>query len=186
LSDSVLNSDKSELTAVEVYAKHADFIRKVIRSHVKDQNQADDIFQDLFLRLVENPIGPEVEHVQRYLYRVTINEIVSNSRRRKKFAMGVNGYAQNSDIINRQSCPEDPLIDAEESAKTFQFIREQCSQKIIFKREARAIKLYYGKGRRIKEIAGTMGIKCNSASRYVSMGIAKVRKAVTTVGENTL
>jgi RNA polymerase sigma factor (sigma-70 family) len=184
--DSALHSDKSELTAVEVYTKHADFIRRVIRSHVKDENQADDIFQDLFLRLVTNPIGPEVEHIERYLYRATLNEIINSARRIKKFEGRVGRYALNADVVSRQMCPEDSVIDADEIVKTFRFIREQRSRKAISERQAQALNLHYTEGHQIKDIARMMGVQKSSASQYVSMGLARVRRAATTVGENTL
>ena len=184
--DSTLNSNKSELTAVEVYTKHADFIRRVIRSRVKDEYQADDIFQDLFLRLVANPIRLEIEDVERYLYRAAVNQVIDSARRKKPDHTGVVRQIDDVDIASREVCPEDSVIDADEVAKTFRLIRGQCSQDEMPKKQSQALYLYCNKGYRIKEIAQTMGVKSSSASYYVSKGLAKVRRAAAVAGGNML
>lgn len=179
------SNKKSDLTAVEIYTKYADFIRKIIRARVNDENQADDIFQDLFLRLIVNPIGADVEHVERYLYRTAVNEIINSVRRNKKIETGVNRYIRNTDIINRQFCPEDSVINADEVSKTFQLIHEQCSKKES-KRLVHALNQYYNEVWPIKETAVTRGIKNNTISRYVSLGIPGTQRAVTAAGGNEL
>ncbi len=67
--------------ASKVFAEHSDFIRAVIRSQVKNEAQADDIFQDFFLSLVYNPVPKGVKNMKSYLYRAIINDVVDAFRR---------------------------------------------------------------------------------------------------------
>ena len=67
----------------KVFAEHGDFIHVVIRSQVKNEAQADDIFQDFFLSLVYNPVPKGVKNMKSYLYRAIINDVVDAVRRVK-------------------------------------------------------------------------------------------------------
>jgi len=67
--------------ASKVFAERGDFIRAVIRSQVKNEAQADDIFQDFFLSLVYNPVPKGVKNMKSYLYRAIIKDVVDAVRR---------------------------------------------------------------------------------------------------------
>jgi DNA-directed RNA polymerase specialized sigma24 family protein len=70
--------------AAKIFAEYGDFIRMVIRYKVKNEAQADDLFQDFFLSLVVSPL-PAGEHSgrnilmgQSFLYFfITLMEYIS-------------------------------------------------------------------------------------------------------------
>lgn len=57
-----------------VLRQYSDTVYKIALSQVKNKNDADDVFQEVFLRLVKNskPISSS-EHMKAWLIRVTIN-----------------------------------------------------------------------------------------------------------------
>ena len=71
--------------AYKVFAEHGNFIRAVIRSQVKNEAQAEDIFQDFFLALVAKPIPPDVKDLKSYLYKAINNDIVDAVRRMESY-----------------------------------------------------------------------------------------------------
>jgi len=42
--------------AVMLFTEYGSYIRTVIRYHVKNENQVDDLFHDFFISLVANPL----------------------------------------------------------------------------------------------------------------------------------
>lgn len=62
------------LTAEEIIERYADMVYRLALTEVKNRTDADDIFQEVFLRLVRNlhKLTTE-EHVKAWLLRVTIN-----------------------------------------------------------------------------------------------------------------
>ena len=53
---------------------HADMVYKIALSQTRDRNDADDVFQEVFLRLVEHPQKiTSAEHLKAWLIRVTLN-----------------------------------------------------------------------------------------------------------------
>ncbi|MDF2557046.1 MAG: polymerase subunit sigma-24 [Bacillales bacterium] len=68
VNDSALNSH------TEIIAKYADMVYKLAFSQTKNNADADDIFQEVFLRLVRSKKQFENdEHMKAWLIRVTIN-----------------------------------------------------------------------------------------------------------------
>lgn len=62
------------LTAEQLIDKYADMVYRLALTEVKNKTDADDIFQEVFLRLVNNLHKLEdEEHVKAWLIRVTIN-----------------------------------------------------------------------------------------------------------------
>ncbi len=58
----------------EVIEKYADMVYRLAFSRVKNKNDADDIFQEVFLRYIKNEREFETEeHRKAWLIRVTIN-----------------------------------------------------------------------------------------------------------------
>lgn len=63
-----------KLTAEQIIDKYADMVYRLALTEVKNKTDADDIFQEVFLRLVRNLDKLESEeHIKAWLIRVTIN-----------------------------------------------------------------------------------------------------------------
>jgi len=58
----------------EVVSKYADMVFRIAFTHTKSQSNADDIFQEVFLRLCKSKVVFETdEHVKAWLIKVTVN-----------------------------------------------------------------------------------------------------------------
>lgn len=69
-----MKQEKQNISLEEVIDKHADMVYRLALLQVKNQADADDIFQEVFIRLVSNIQKLQnPEHVKAWLIRVTIN-----------------------------------------------------------------------------------------------------------------
>jgi len=161
--------------AARVFAEHGSFIRAVILSKVKDKAQADDMFQGFFLNLVWRPVPKYVRDVRSYLYRAITNDAFDHIRRMERYEALVGRCSQQygSYYINTTSA-EDALITEEEIGEVLGVIERQLNGF-----ESKAIALRYGSCLSISEVAERMNIKSRSVSRYICVGIKKIRRYLT-------
>ncbi|MHC4115559.1 MAG: sigma-70 family RNA polymerase sigma factor [Planctomycetota bacterium] len=154
----------------KVFEEHGDFIRSVIRFNVRNEALCEDLFQDLLLFLISKPIPEDVQNVRGFLYRVISDKIKDTFRRIDRYHERIHRYAEHrAHIIEHQ--PENSLIEVEETKKMFDLIGKKLPSK-----EALAITLRYMNSYDTTKIAEKMGIKSRSVSRYVSVGIKKIRQ----------
>lgn len=154
----------------KVFEEHGDFIRLVIRFNVRNETLCEDLFQDLFLYLTSKPIPEDVQNVRGFLYRMISDRIKDTFRRISRYHERIRRYAEHrTHIIEHQ--PENSLIEAEETKKMFDLIGKKLTSK-----EALAVTLRYKDSYNTTKIAEKMGIKPRTVSRYVSVGIKKIRR----------
>ena len=159
--------------AAEVFAEYGDFIHMVIFSQVKNKARIDDIFQDFFLSLVRKPIPQDVKNIKGYLYRAITNDIIDATRRVNKYSYHMHKYHEYPNhFINRRT-PENAFIDVEETNKMFGLIKGRLTNS-----QYQAMALRYGTDHSIKEVAEKMGVKSTSVSRYISIGLKKIRQSL--------
>jgi RNA polymerase sigma factor (sigma-70 family) len=157
--------------ASEIFSKYEGFIRAVICFQVGDSGLAEDIFQDFYLSLVSRPIPAGIQNIKSYLYRAITNDIVDAARRVEKYQSRMQKYAQCPDFSINKNTPENALINKEEINKMFELIEGWLRYS-----EAQAIKLRYIYNLNIKEIAEKMCVNERTASRYICVGLSKVRE----------
>ena len=161
-------------TAAEIFAMHGDFIRNIIRYHVKNENQIDDLFQDFFISLVSKPIPSDVKNIKSYLYRAITHDIIDSTRRVEKYQNHIHKYAKRiNDPINKKT-PESAFIETEETNKMFELIEMRLRRS-----EAQAITLRYRNNYDIKAVANKMNVDRASVRRYISVGLSKIRQFLT-------
>jgi RNA polymerase sigma factor (sigma-70 family) len=159
--------------AAGIFDKYGDFIRSVIRFHIRNEPEAEDVFQDLFLYLVAKPIPLEVENVKGFLYKVVCDTIKDAYRRIDRYQARINRYSKRN-LHVADNRPESELINLEETKKMFDLIERQLPTQ-----EALAVKLRYREAYNTGEVAEMLGVKLRSVSRYVSVGLKKVGNVVT-------
>ena len=158
--------------AMKVFEEHGDFIHTVIRFHVRNAAEVDDLFQDFFLSLISRPIPKEVQNVRGFLYRVLSDKVKDRIRRIERYHARIYRYAACLErTIN--DAPENAAIEAEETERMFRLIQRHLSRS-----EALAVTLRYRNHCNTKEIANKTGVKPRSVSRYVSVGLKKLRQAI--------
>ncbi len=158
--------------AAEVFAKYGGFIYRVIRNKVKDDAQADDLCQDFFLSLVSDPIPPDIQNIESYLYRRIIHDIIDALRRVEKHRTLMKKYSESPNFfINKNGSRNAYIINKGKVDKIFKFISGQLSA-----REAKAVILRYRDDYNNQEIAKKLNIKKSSVSSYICRGLKKIRQ----------
>ena len=163
--------------AEKVFVEHGDFMRAILRFHVRNEVEREDLFQDFFLELISKPIPEDVQNVRGYIYRILCDNIKDAFRRIERYQKRLHRYAEHRRHINEDR-PENELIETEEIDKMFELI---CRH--LPKNEAKAMALRYRHNYNIRETAGKMGVKSRSVSRYLSTGAKKLRQVLGGVGE---
>jgi RNA polymerase sigma factor (sigma-70 family) len=157
--------------ATEIYTEHGDFIRAVIRSKLNNQSQEDDLLQDFFLSLILKPVPYDVVNIRAYLYKALINDIRDAGRRSERHKSAILKYAENRKMSINKATPADALIEQEEGEIILDLIEKRLS-----KSESTAIALRYREEQDMAQVAEKMGVKTVSVSRYVCVGLKKVRQ----------
>ncbi|MBW8042260.1 MAG: sigma-70 family RNA polymerase sigma factor [Planctomycetes bacterium] len=155
----------------EVFDEYGDFIRSIIRFHIRNEAEAEDLFQDLFLSLIVKPIPEEVQNVKGFLYKIIYDTVKDSYRRIDRYQARIRKYSKrNLHIVKNH--PESSLIDVEETKKMFDLIKRHLPTQ-----EALAVTLRYRDDCDTGEVAEIMGVKPRSVSSYVSTGLKKIGHA---------
>jgi len=161
-------------SAAQIITEYEDFIRLIIRLHIKDENSEEDIFQDFFLSLVANPIPTSIENKKGYIYISILNDVADYKRKQYRNIACTKKYLKKSKNRINKINPSDALIIDEEKNKMYELIKKQS-----LGREYDAITLRYRDGYSIQRVAEKMGVQNASVRRYMSKGLKKVRRYLT-------
>jgi RNA polymerase sigma factor (sigma-70 family) len=162
-SDALRNVDR----VTGVFVKHGDFVRSLIRFHIKNEAEAEDMFQELFLNLIAKPVPKNVRNIRGFLYKLISDTVKDSFRRSDRYKARIQRYAEHYlQVIGNR--PEEGLMDMEEIDKMFSLIERHLPAK-----EAEAVKLKFRDDIDTIEAARIMGIKPRSVSRYISNGLKK-------------
>lgn len=156
--------------AARIISEYGNFIRTIICFKVKNEDLADDLFQDFYLSLVSKPVPAEVRNVRSYLYKAITNDILDATRRIEQYKTRINKYAEFSKYSINKTTPENALIKMEETDKMFEALEGWLQR-----RESQAISLRYKDSFDVKEAAKKMNVDNRTVSRYVSSGLSKIR-----------
>jgi len=157
--------------AGRIFEEHEDFIRTIIRFHIKGRTEAEDIFQQSFLSLVARPIPENIIDVKGYLYQAITNDVIDTARQARKYEARIKRYASRNKYSTVEINPPDALaIQDEQAQKTLKFLEHN-----LHKHELMAVKLKYKEGYTSEETAEQMGIKRQSVNRYITSAVKKLR-----------
>jgi len=160
--------------ARKIFFEYGDFIYGVIRFNIRDEFEAEDVFHDIFLHLISKPIPKDVRNMKCFLYKVVLDRTKDVVRKIDRYNRRIQRYARSSRYYDETE-PENAVIEREETEKMFRLIRKNLSPQ-----EATAIKLRYFHDNKISGVAHKMGIRKRSVSRYISVGLKKVRAVMKT------
>jgi RNA polymerase sigma factor (sigma-70 family) len=156
--------------AAKVFGQYGDFIHAVIRCKVRNEAQADDLFQDLFLSIVSKPPS-SLQNIKGYLYKAITHDIVDAIRRVERYESHLRKYGEKLNYSINKNGLENTLIEREELDKLFTLIKKRLPES-----ESKAIALRYRDSHSTKEIAEKMGVEKRTVSSYISMGLKKIRR----------
>jgi RNA polymerase sigma factor (sigma-70 family) len=161
--------------ARDIFQQHGEFIRGVINYKVKDEDSADDIYQNLFISLVSSPIRSDVQDMRSFLYRTIINEASDYQMQTRRYKGRLErfrkNYAENLNYSINKKDTGDAFIEEEHIVKTFESVEKQLPV-----RWAKIIRMKYKDGYSSKEIAEKMHISDSSVRTYISWGLKRARK----------
>jgi len=156
--------------AAEIFEQYGDLIRSMILFNVNDELEADDIFQDFFLSLVRKPVPPTVKDIKGYLYRAILNDVLDSARRVKSYKVRLHRYAEYVKDVQVQQGPEGVLARAEQVQRVLRLVEEHLPP-----HQAQAVSHRYCDGRSMHEAAKKMTVTERTVSRYICMGLKKIR-----------
>ncbi len=158
--------------AVKIFAEHGSFIRNLIRLRVRDASRREDLFQGLFLTLVDRPVPADVQNIRGYLYRTILRDAVDVVREQEQEHRHLKKYAERSQIVIYNDPSQDAISEeTEEKSSVF-----ACLIGKLRRREAQVMTLRYRDNYSIAEIAAEIGIDRRSVSRYLTSGLRELRR----------
>lgn len=168
-----MDTQKRVDLATQIFAEHGSVIRTMIRQHVTGADEEDEVYQNLYLSLVCNPPAQAPINVPAYLNTIIRNDVIDAVRRRKSAQQMVGRYAMHQAREEMESPPDDVVTQAEEVQRVTGLVGE-----LLPAREAMAVIDRYVYDYSLTDIALHMGVTPRTASRYVCVGIRRVRDAL--------
>ena len=164
--------------AAEVFSKYNDDIRAMIGFHVKDKSRADDLFQNLFISIVREPIPSHVTEVRSYLYRIIVNDVYDTYRSTKFYQENVEKYAEIRKHGDVQKYPQDNMLEAEETRQMLEFLERQLP-----KHQAMVVTHFYQNGLNADSTARQLNLSKRSVHRYLTAAKRKMRDLIPNLRE---
>ncbi|MHC4475966.1 MAG: RNA polymerase sigma factor [Planctomycetota bacterium] len=167
-------SDEDVSRAADIFARYGDSVRAMILFNVDNEAEADDIYQDLFLSLVRKPVPPGIEDIKGYLYRAIVHDVLDSIRRVKGYQARLARYAGRLRFKAVEEGPERPTLRREEAQRILQLAEEELPP-----HQAEAVIQRYWHGHSISDAAMKMGVSERSFSRYLCIGLKKIRNLIS-------
>ena len=169
-TDSNNNADNVSIAA-GIFAEHSDFIYATLCYKARNKDQVDDLYQDFFLSLVSNPPSSSIRSVKSYIYKAITNDTIDSTRKMQRYQNMKKKYADYLNFsVNKKSLKNAPINEGLMDG-ILKLIRGKLTSS-----EIRAITLRYRDGCSVTEVAEKMNVKKESVSRYVSVGLKKIRR----------
>lgn len=155
----------------QIFEENGDFIHRVIWFHIGNCPDADDVFQNFFLRLLEKPIPEEAINQRAYLYRMITNSIIDDVRRMKAYKERI---SRCSNIRLCHTFGYDPCEKTiqEDEVDFIMHIIDSCLPVHI----AVTLRLYYKENYSSDQIAQKISVKRKTVIKYISKGLKKLQQ----------
>lgn len=163
--------------AAEIFGRYGDDIQAMIRFQVQDESRIDDIFQDLFLSLVSNPVPAGVSNIKAYLYRAVTRDVIDSGRRARTYQDLPSRIVERREYVTVEQSADSTTIEVEELQKLSELIKENLPPC-----QADAVTLTYIDDLDAGEAAMRMGVNKRTVHRYKCVGLRKVRKRLKQEG----
>ena len=170
-----LQTTENVKQAAKIFGENSDMLRITVRSQINDKSVIDDVLQNLFLSLVENPVPSNIENIKAYLRRAIRNDVIDSAIKNKCRRIREQKYAKMRMVNIKYDNPEDTVSMCDTIQHIFDIVEDRLPA-----HEARVIKEKYHYGRDDDEAAEIMGITRRSFSHYLCTGLKKVRRYIRT------
>ncbi|HEX6867186.1 MAG TPA: sigma-70 family RNA polymerase sigma factor [Candidatus Limnocylindrales bacterium] len=173
--DAVFHAASIESIVEEAYDAYAGRIKAFARAAVRDEDAADDLVQETFLRFVhEVRRGVVPDNVAGWLYRVCANLVTSRGRRRSV------AERMKALLIDRStsSSPEEDVLRGVERARLHDVLAELPA-------DARVALLMAAEGFTAVEIGVAIGRTAGATSTYICRARIRLRERLSTLEEGS-
>lgn len=170
----LLGIEKKEIREIweDYYHSYRKEVFFLALSCLQNSHQADDIAQDVFLKLYRTlQKGKEIENIKGWLYKSTVRTCLDF---KKSFW---NKIFSRKEEVEISSEGEKEPFEEEEFKKLNKYLKKLPSKQRI------AISLRFYKEMPIKEVAQNMGISESSVKTHLSRGLKKLRKIMEAKNE---
>jgi RNA polymerase sigma factor (sigma-70 family) len=158
-------------SVAKLLAEHGEFIYRVALNKTNDKNAADDLVQNFLLSVISNPIPHYIENVKSYIYKAIVNDNLDSIRKIKGAEAFFKKYCKNSNFLIHNDDSQNAYNREEWVSKIFAIMSNELTSF-----ELQAIKLKYKDECSIEDIAKKMNIKKASVSKYICVGLKKIKK----------
>jgi RNA polymerase sigma factor (sigma-70 family) len=155
--------------ARKLFTEQGEYIRSIVRYIVSNNDYTDDLVHDLFLFFVARPVPDDVINIRGYLYKVILDKIRDWRRAKVRYQDKIRHYQEIN--TTRLTALYQEGDQQENARKMLEIIEKHLS-----KTEIKAIILRYQNQFEIEDVAREMNIKPRSVSRYISVGLKKIRQ----------
>ncbi len=168
--DNLLSSPKANVArAANVMLAHGSFIRTIILNNTDQKDLVEDLMQNLFISLVRRPIPDDVKTIKSYLYRAITHDIIDEKRKIIRYRNHLRIFLRSVEY-GVQRPPEVAMINSEEACVMLELMEEKLSPYLY-----QALKLRYCDSLSNPEIASKMDVSTESATKYIFLGLKKLR-----------
>jgi RNA polymerase sigma factor (sigma-70 family) len=154
----------------EMFAIHGDFLFCVLRKELSEDD-ARDLWQNLFLTLITKPVPSHTTNIRRYLYQAAVHDIIDLKRRAQMHKKKVNEYLDMAPKTQYDRCPVEQLIGIESVREAFKKIKgtlpPTVGQAVLHKFQEQLSR---------REISEKMNIKKETVDKYLSIGTKMMEK----------
>ena len=157
----------------KIFEENSDMIRSAIRSQVNDKSIIDDIFQNLFLSLVHNPVPSNIENIKAYIRQAVRNDVIDSAIKKRCQRIREQRYAGMYMVSIRYDDPQDSVSMCDVIQHLFEIIENRLPAY-----EAKAIIQKYRYNRDDGEAAEVLGISRRSFSHYLCTGLKRIRRYI--------
>jgi len=157
--------DSRDQGIARLFADSRQALSRYVRRLVGSQSAADEIVQEAFLRVYNQPQAREP--LRPYLFSVARN-LASNSRRHDRIVNAFSAKDVASQLIEAEQSPEDSLLADERLRLLNESIRNlppQC-------RAAFALRMF--QDRSYKEIAAQLGISARTVEKHIAAAVSVI------------
>ena len=153
-------SRETEESLDEVVERYADMVYRLACAQTGSRDRADDVFQEVFLRLVRrDPAFASEEHRKAWLLRVTLNCC-------KK--LGTSAWRRR--VLPLERLPE------REQTDDFEAVALRDALARLPEKDRAVLNLFYGEGLKAEEIGELLGEKASSVRSRLSRARALLRR----------
>ncbi|WP_051303428.1 RNA polymerase sigma factor, partial [Psychromonas aquimarina] len=151
-----------------LYQRHKSRILGFIIKKLKNQNEAEDVFQQVFTKLhvARNNYRQEIPFLP-WIFTITRNTLIDHIRKHQKNQKHINTYTESLQSDTNTESEHTPVSE----------LIEQLSSLSVTQRQA--LLLRFNQGLTFKEISEQMQMSADNSRQIISRTIRKLRKLMT-------